>query len=111
MPVAAKRPLVLPHYPVPSLKSFEIQDPLDKPEQGAVEVIVQLDDGSDRWCFFFDPERLSLVGDWVDGTQVRLHLGVSHMIVVSELSSDIIGRVLHQLDGDGSLMEHTRAFG
>lgn len=92
------------------LRSFEIHDPLDKPEQGAVEVIVRLNDGTSRWCFFFDPERLALVGDWVDGTKVRLHPGVPHMIVVSDLSEDIIGRVLRQLDAAGSLLEHTRPF-
>ena len=42
-------------------------------------------------------------------TEVRLHLGVQHMIVVSELSEEIIERVLRQLDGSGDLLTHTLA--
>ena len=92
---------------MPSLESFQLVDPVDEPEQGAVEVAVHLDDGSDRWCFFFDPQRLALVGDLVEGTTVRVHLGVRNMIVVSELTEDIIDRVLRQLDNEGLLLEHT----
>ena len=95
---------------MPFLHAFQITDPLDRPEQGAVEVVVRLDDGTDRWCFFLDPERLTLVGDRVHDTEVRLHRGVPHMIVVSHLSEDVIGRVLRQLDREGALLEHTRAF-
>lgn len=68
-----------------------------------------MDDGSERWCFFFDPGRLALVGDLVEGTEVRLHLGVRHMIVVSKLSEEVIERVLLQLDGSGDLLNHTLA--
>ena len=106
---AGERPSVIPHCAVPSLESFRIEDPLDRPEQGAVEVVVKLDDGSERWCLFLDPERLALVGDRVEGTEVRLHLGVPHMIVASELSEEIIERVLRQLDGSGDLLTHTLA--
>ncbi|NNF57973.1 MAG: hypothetical protein HKN04_06995 [Rhodothermaceae bacterium] len=91
------------------MQSFRIEDPLDQPSQGAVEVVVTMDDGSERWCCFFDPDRLALVGDLVEGTTVRLHLGVQHMIVVSELSQEIIERVLRQLDGNGELLNHTLA--
>jgi hypothetical protein len=91
----------------PSIVSYEIEDPLDRPEQGAVEVVLKLTDGQRRWCFFFTPERMSLVGDWVEGTPVRMHLGVKHMIVVAELSRDIIGRVLRGLEAQNLLLEHT----
>src|SRR4051812_43137741 len=95
----------------PSIASYEIEDPLDRPEQGAVEVVLELADGQRRWCFFFTPERMSLVGDWVKGTQVRMHLGVNHMIVVAELSRDIIDRVLHELEASNLLLEHTQPMG
>lgn len=68
-----------------------------------------MDDDSERWCFFFDPVRLALVGDEVEGTEVRLHLGVRHMIIVSELSEEIIERVLLQLDSNHELLDHTLA--
>lgn len=95
----------------PSIASYRIEDPLDRPEEGAVEVVLQLSDGQRRWCFFFTPERMALVGDWVEGTQVRMHLGVTHMIVVTELKPEIIDRVLRELDAKGLLLEHTQAVG
>jgi hypothetical protein len=93
----------------PSIASYRIVDSVDHPAQGAVEVDLELTDGRKRWCYFFTPQRLSLVGDWVAGTKVRIHLGASHMIVVSELSADIIERVLRELESTNRLLEHTRA--
>ena len=91
------------------MQSFRIEDPLDQPSQGAVEAVVTMDDGSERWCFFFDPERLSLAGDRVEGSGVRFHLGAPHMVTVSELTESAIGDVLRQLDREGSLVTHARA--
>ena len=54
------------------------------------------------------PSALATVGDWVDGTEVRVHLGVPHMIVVSEISQDIIERILRRMERDGELLEHIR---
>jgi hypothetical protein len=78
---------------------YEIDDPIDEPLTGAVEVTIDFGGGRKRWCFF--------VGDFVDGTQVRVHLGVPHMIVVSELNEQIIDRVLRQLHAAGQLKDHT----
>jgi hypothetical protein len=47
------------------------------------------------------------VGDFVHGTQARLHLGERHMIVVSELSETIIDRVLETLHASGELFSRT----
>jgi len=94
-----------------SIASYRIEDRLDRPEEGAVEVVLELSDGQRRWCFFLTPARMSLVGDWVDGTQVRVHLGAEHMIVVSELTPDIVDRVLRELDAKGLLLTHTRRVG
>jgi hypothetical protein len=93
----------------PSIASYHIQDPLDRPEEGAVEVVLELADGRRRWCFFFTPERMARVGDLVEGMQVRMHLGVNHMIVVSEFSRDVIDRVLRGLEASSLLIEHTLA--
>jgi hypothetical protein len=46
---------------------------------------------------------LASVGDHVDGTTVRVHLGERHMIVVSEISPAIIDAVLKELDRSGEL--------
>jgi len=94
----------------PSILSYR-HDVLDFPEEGAVEVVITLADGRERWCYFFTPERMSIVGDWVKGTQVRVHLGTNHMIVVSELSAGIIASVLNELESSGLLFEHTRPVG
>ena len=95
----------------PLIASYRIDDRLDRPREGAVEVVLELADGRRRWCFFLTPERMSLAGDWVEGTQVRMHLGVNHMIVVTELSRDIIDRVLRELEAKNLLLEHTQPNG
>jgi len=41
-------------------------------------------------------------------TEVRLHYG-NNMMVVSELSTDIIYKCINQLDNDGVLLDHTIA--
>lgn len=90
-----------------AISEILIDDPIDKPEQGAIEVTVSMESGEKRWCFFMTPERLALVGDWVSGTQVRVYLGVPHMIVVSEISSEIINQVLLDLSAEGEILKHT----
>ncbi|MGL4463952.1 MAG: hypothetical protein ACRDD1_15955 [Planctomycetia bacterium] len=45
--------------------------------------------------------------DWVPGTQVQLHLGEWHMIVVSELSAAVIDAVLRPLYEAGELVSRT----
>jgi len=95
---------------MPTLKSFEIEDELAQAHLGAIEVTVRMDDGSSRWCYFMTPAALASAGDWVPGTQVRFHHGSPHMIVVSEITADIIARILQHLDEIGELLSSTRAF-
>jgi hypothetical protein len=89
------------------LRSYTIDGDLASADQGAVEVTVTFTDERRRWCFFITPAALASVGDWVEGTQVRLHLGEVHMIVVTELSRDVVERVLRQLEADGELERRT----
>lgn len=42
-----------------------------------------------RWLFFVTPELLSRVGDAVNGSNAKLHLGEVHMVVVSELTPEV----------------------
>ena len=90
-----------------SILPYTIDDPIADPLSACVEVTVDFDDGHKRWCFFATPVALASCGDWVEGTQVRLHLGVPHMIIVSELNEGIIDRVLRQLHARGELKAHT----
>lgn len=81
---------------------YVIDDLTDTPLSTAVEVTIEFPIGK-RWVFFATPELFSSVGDYVDGTSVRLHLGERHMIVVSEISPAVIDAVLKELDRSGEL--------
>ncbi len=94
-----------------ALQSYTIDDDLAHADRGAIEVSVTLADGRSRWLFFMTPSALMACGDWVEGTQVRVHLGVPHMLVVGTVSADIIERVLKQLDASGELEHHTLPLG
>ena len=86
---------------------YTIDDPIDDPVSAIVEVTVDFGGGHKRWCFFTTPGALAVCGDWVEGTRVRVHLGVPHMIIVSELTAGIIDGVLNQLYARGELEAHT----
>jgi hypothetical protein len=74
--------------------------------QSSVEVTVTFPAG-ERWLFFVTPELLNRVGDLVDGSKARVHLGELHMIVVSEISAEIIDSVIQGLHQDGELERRT----
>jgi hypothetical protein len=85
---------------------FTIDDPIDDPLNDCVEVTV--DFGTERrWLFFVTPMLLASAGDFIDGTEVRIHLGERHMVVVSELNEAVIEAVLRQLYADGKLAGRT----
>lgn len=85
---------------------YSIDDEITDPLTCSVEVTI--DFGSNkRWLFFATPQLLASVGNWVLGTQVHLHLGERHMVIVSELSTAIIDAVLRQLHADGELESRT----
>jgi hypothetical protein len=86
--------------------SYTIDDPITDPLMQSVEVTIYLG-GRKRWLFFTTPQLLASVGDWVEGAQVRMHLGERHMIVVSAMSEAIIEKVLQQLHADGELESRT----
>jgi ribosomal protein S19 len=88
-----------------ALKSFTIDDNVTS--VGSVEVTIELHNGQQRWCFFITPESLGKVGDFVPDTDVRIHLGVQHMIVVSQLDEEIIEKALNYIDYQGRLEEQT----
>jgi hypothetical protein len=85
---------------------YTIDDPITDPLTSSVEVTIEID-GQKRWLFFTTPELLASVGDFVEGTQARFHLGERHMIVVSELSEIIIDKVLRSLHASEELLSRT----
>jgi hypothetical protein len=89
------------------LRSYVIDDDLQDAGRGGIEVTVTLADERRRWCFFIRPAALQACGDWVEGTRVRIHLGELHMVIVSELSRDVIERALRELAATGELERRT----
>ena len=71
----------------------------------AIEVVVTLSDGGRRLAHFATPNALKLFGDWVPGTKTRFHIG---LIVVEEITEELIRAILERLDADGALIEATR---
>jgi hypothetical protein len=88
--------------------SYTIDDTLECPLQTFVEVTINFPTGK-RWLFFVTPELLSRVGDTVDESSVRVHLGELHMIVVSQITPKIIDSVLRRLAANGELERRTLA--
>jgi hypothetical protein len=89
--------------PVSTLVRFHVDDPRDLAEGRPVEVTVEHSDGSRRWCVFTTPEALTASGDWIEGTKIPFHYGNGHIILAAELSEDLIGRMLHEIDRQGKL--------
>ena len=90
------------------MPSYPIEDEITDPSTCCVEVTIDFGYRK-RWLFFATPQLLASVGDRVGSTQVRVHLGERHMIVVSELSDAIIDAVLRQLHAAGELESRTLA--
>ena len=86
--------------------SYTIDDPIENSLTCSVEVTIDFPTGK-RWLFFVTPSLLAKVGDFVEGTQSRLHLGERHMIVVSDLTPSVIDSVLRQLASTGELESRT----
>ncbi|MCP3953770.1 MAG: hypothetical protein GY697_16360 [Desulfobacterales bacterium] len=89
---------------------YKIIDDLETANRGAIEIEFELENGQRRWAFFFTPEGISACGDWIPETKVRFHLGVPHMIVVSDISEEIIDRTVGYLESEGLIETHTMLF-
>jgi hypothetical protein len=86
------------------LRSFEIQDDLAIQDRSAVEVVLCLDDGRRRWCYFMTPKALTNCGDWIDGTRTPIHYNAPYMIVISgRLDDGVIETALRHIDSRGKL--------
>jgi hypothetical protein len=87
------------------LKSIKIEDDLSIQDSAAIEVIIKLDSGERRWCFFMTPKALQSCGDWIEGTKIRFHYGSPHMIVVATtLNESLIEKTLRDIDQRGEII-------
>ncbi|NHZ63726.1 hypothetical protein [Massilia genomosp. 1] len=87
---------------------YTIDDPFEAPLSISVDVTIAFPSGP-RWLSFATPQLLNDVGNIVDGSDARVHLGELHLIVVSELSAAIIDSVLRELYKAGELERRTLA--
>lgn len=91
-----------------SMYQYTIDDPIEFPLQSSVEVTIAFPNCK-RWLFFVTPDLLNRVGDAVNGSTAKLHLGEPHMVVVSELNLEVIDTVLRGLYQAGELERRTLA--
>ena len=95
----------------PTLVTFDLEDCLEvqageKPIDN-VEVSLTLSSGQRRWCVFVTPAGLAHTGHCIDGTQVLFHYCNRHLIVAEELTFELIGRMLREIDSKGELTSCT----
>jgi hypothetical protein len=116
------------------LESFTIDDPILDPKMDCIEVTVKLSTRRKRWCFFVTPSWLEAYmsgtlepkpidhDGWVihqitylghtvttrEGRQFEA-IHVPHMIIVPELTPEIIEASLRYIDGQGELKECTKS--
>jgi len=87
------------------LKSFQIVDDLSIQDAGAIEVVIDLVNGEQRWCFFMTPKSLQNCGYWIGDTEIRFHYGAPHMIVVTAtLNESLIEKTLKDIDQRGEIL-------
>ena len=84
---------------------FSIEDELRESGRMAIEVVVSFDDGQRRLAHFATPDALKVFGDWVPGTKIRYHVG---LIVIEQLTHELIEATLKHLDEHGELLLATR---
>lgn len=64
--------------------TFTLCDDLETQDAGAIEVVLHMPDGTQRWCYFMTPIALAACGDRIGDGETRIHYGAPNMIVVSE---------------------------
>ncbi len=89
------------------IKSINIEDPIEAHNTRAIEVVLEMNDNTKRFCFFLTPQGASNCGDFVEGTKTRIHYGASHVFTVSDISRDIIQAVIKETERKGELLERT----
>ncbi len=91
---------------VPTVVDIRLSEPIEEPLTYAVEAIVELSDGRLRRCVFATPEILSQLKQADLGLQELLWCGP--VVVVSEVSHEVIERALRYIDAHNELLISTR---
>jgi len=89
------------------IKSINIEDSIDAHTTRAIEVVLEMNDNTKRFCFFLTPQGATNCGDFVEGTKTRVHYGALHVFTVSDISKEIIESVIKEIETKGELYERT----
>ncbi len=93
------------------VQTITIEDDLSIQGHAGIVVSVVLKSGERRWCFFFNPEAFACCGDWIAGTQIPIHYGSPHMIVVgATLTEDLIHKAIDDLESKDMILACTRPY-
>ena len=92
---------------LPFMMKFRLTDEIESSSNGSVVVEVDFSHGERRWCLFATPAALAASGDLIDGTQVRMHYSMPHLIIVTELTEAVVTRALHIIEQQGALVSAT----
>ena len=116
------------------IDNFTIDDPIHDPKCDCVEVTVKMSTGRRRWCFFVTPgwlsgylnstiepklidndgfimHQITYLGDSITsktGTRFEA-IHVPHMIIVPEMTVEIIEATLRHIEKQGELRQCTRS--
>lgn len=84
----------------------EAQDPDDW--NGWTEVTIKFSNGEFRWCIFITPQQLSQGIMTVPGTDVPWAYRNHHLIIMNEISDELIDAALREIDQQGDLIDCTK---
>ena len=101
------RRLVIKTLYLKMIKSIIIEDLIDSHKERAIEVVLNMTDGTNRWCFFLTPQGAAGCGDYIEGTKTRIHYGAPHVFIVSDISKEIIESAIKQAETEGNLLQCT----
>jgi len=96
---------------IPCLETIQICDDVVAADSVMIEVELTLSDGQRRWCLFATPTALTNTGDYINGTTIRIHYGVPHLIIVSTLDEQIINQALRHMERNGKLFVCSQPIG
>ncbi len=91
------------------IQSIYIKDNIELSERVAIEVIVTLVDGSKRWCYFVSKSAIGNFGDYINGTNIPVLYGSSHMVVVPQVTISVVHKFLHMIDSTGEIESVTKS--
>ena len=92
------------------IKSIKIKDSISAAIHRAIEVDLEMEDGSKRWCFFVLADGVKNYGYLINGSKVRVQYGSKHMIVVSDISETIIKIFLKEKAKNNELFNCTEPY-